>query len=451
VVVQARTIELSAGAQISGTTFGPGQGGTVTVTAAETLALQGTSPDGRFPTTISADAAGRAARAGTAGAVVVQARAIELTDGAQISSATLGPGQGGTVTVTAAETLALRGTSTDGTVPTGIFASAEGGEAGTGGAGAVVVQARAIELSAGARISSATFGRGQGGTVTVTATDTVTLSGQGSGLFTATAGSGTGGDIVLQAQAVQIADDATISAQSTGTGNAGNIRILGTDTLLLSGGSSVTTEATEADGGNIEVSAQTIVRLRESQITTAVSSGQGAGGNITIDPEFVVLENSQITANAFGGPGGNIRISAGVFLQDPASSVSASSALNIPGTVDIQAAVTSLNELVVPLTPEFARVTELLRDRCAARLHEGTLSSFVVRGRASVPATYDGLLPSRIYEPQQQHAPPAGRSSRETTVSPQSQLHVDLAERDQASGQPALPLPPLVLALPCAR
>ena len=59
-----------------------------------------------------------------------------------------------------------------------------------------------------------------------------------------------------------------------------------------------------------------MIRLRDSQITTAVGSGRGAGGNITIDPEFVVLENSQISANAFGGPGGNITIRAGVLLSD---------------------------------------------------------------------------------------------------------------------------------------
>jgi hypothetical protein len=29
------------------------------------------------------------------------------------------------------------------------------------------------------------------------------------------------------------------------------------------------------------------------QITTAVGSGKGAGGNITIDPEFVILEGCQ--------------------------------------------------------------------------------------------------------------------------------------------------------------
>jgi large exoprotein involved in heme utilization and adhesion len=130
-----------------------------------------------------------------------------------------------------------------------------------------------------------------------------------------------------------------------------------------------------------------MLRLRDSQITTAVGSGQGRGGNILIDPTFVLLERSQIRADAFGGSGGNVRIVTEVFLANPASSVSASSALGISGTVDIQAPVTNLSGVVAPLTPDFARATALLQDRCAARLWEGTVSTFVMRGHPSPPTS----------------------------------------------------------------
>jgi hypothetical protein len=36
-------------------------------------------------------------------------------------------------------------------------------------------------------------------------------------------------------------------------------------------------------------------------MTATVKSGVGRGGNITIDPQFVILERSQIRADAFGG------------------------------------------------------------------------------------------------------------------------------------------------------
>jgi hypothetical protein len=42
--------------------------------------------------------------------------------------------------------------------------------------------------------------------------------------------------------------------------------------------------------------------------------GAGQWGNITIAPRCVILDRSQIRADAFGGPGGNVRIAAEVFL-----------------------------------------------------------------------------------------------------------------------------------------
>src|SRR5438093_731959 len=64
--------------------------------------------------------------AGEAGNVDGQARNVRLSNGAQISSSTFGPGSGGTVSVTATETLTLQG----GNLPTGVFGHAEGSEVG---------------------------------------------------------------------------------------------------------------------------------------------------------------------------------------------------------------------------------------------------------------------------------------------------------------------------------
>jgi large exoprotein involved in heme utilization and adhesion len=196
-----------------------------------------------------------------------------------------------------------------------------------------------------------------------------------------------------------------------------------------------------------------MLRLRDSQITTAVGSGQGRGGNILIDPTFVLLERGQIRADAFGGPGGNVRLVADVFLADPASQVSASSARGINGEVDIRAPVTNLSGVVAPLTPDFGRATALLQDRCAARLHEGTVSTFAVRGRPSPPTSYDSPLPSRLYTPQRQRMTPAGADSPSAVppAAPQGLLPEDPAGRGQERSAWALPGSPPGLALPCAR
>jgi uncharacterized RDD family membrane protein YckC len=136
VVVEGRTITLSGGAQILGRTLGQGQGGSVTVTASDTLTLAGTgtSLDGALPSGIFANTRGTKSGAGAAGTIVVSAPHIMITGGAVIISASFGPGRGGSVTVTASDTLTLAGTGTflDGALPSGIFASAQKTEGVTG-------------------------------------------------------------------------------------------------------------------------------------------------------------------------------------------------------------------------------------------------------------------------------------------------------------------------------
>src|SRR5207247_1667143 len=145
-------------------------------------------------------------------------------------------------------------------------------------------------------------------------------------------------------------EGSVIAADSTGTGNTGSLTLTARDTLLLRGHSAVTTAASEATGGNIRVTASSMVRVQNSQITATVSGGAGDGGNVTIDtidPEFILLQGSQITANAVAGNGGRISLTASkALLKDPSSAITASSTLGINGQVDIRAPVTSISGTV---------------------------------------------------------------------------------------------------------
>jgi large exoprotein involved in heme utilization and adhesion len=233
-----------------------------------------------------------------------------------------------------------------------------------------------------------------------------------------TEGAGAAGNITLNVGSL-LAQGATLTSSSTGaaTGNAGTVTIQGRGgpgtraARVTLTESVVATDAGGADGGDIQVRVQDTLRLRDSQITTAVRSGEGRGGNIGIDPDFVMLERSQIRADAFGGPGGNIRIVAQGFVTDAASQVHASSAQNIDGRVDIPA-VTTLRTLVAPIPLAFASAVALIRSPCAARLHEGAVSTLVERGRDGVPATPDGVLPSRFPLPPLDTATPLHEGER---------------------------------------
>jgi large exoprotein involved in heme utilization and adhesion len=197
-----------------------------------------------------------------------------------------------------------------------------------------------------------------------------------------------------------LTDHATLSATSTGTGDAGNIAVVIGNSLRLQD-SAITTAATRADGGNISITTTgSQVFLSNGRITTSVQSGIGGGGNITLGTaahpiEFLILNGSEIRADAFGGPGGNINIFAGTFLTSN-SILSASSALGVPGTIGIQAGITNVSSVVGQLPESVLQAATLLRAACATRLAGGQSSSLVVSGREGLPAEPGGALPSPL-------------------------------------------------------
>jgi hypothetical protein len=96
------------------------------------------------------------------------------------------------------------------------------------------------------------------------------------------------------------------------------------------------------------------------------------------------LSESGRTTNVRGGSDDHPRVLSQVLLRR-----------SFEGLIDIQAATTP-SGLLAPVPLVFASAAVLLRSPCAARLHAGTVSTLVERGRAGVPATPDGVLPSRL-------------------------------------------------------
>jgi large exoprotein involved in heme utilization and adhesion len=328
------------------------------------------------------------------------------------------------VRVTAADTLILSGSSTSsaGTFPSGIFASALGLEAGAGNAGSVVVEAPRVALTAGAAI------------------DSVTVVGRG-------------GDIAILAEQVRLTAGAVISAQSSGEGNAGSITLTARDTFL-SQHSTVSTGASQATGGNIRLTASSLVRLQDSQMTAAVGGGTGDGGNVTIDPAFLVLQGSQITANAFAGRGGRVSLTASqALLADPSSTVTASSTLGLSGEVDIQAPVTNISSTLVPLPQAFAKDTALVSTRCAERLRAGTVSTLVVRGRDGVPGRPGEVVPLPLGLAPLESATAVGTAGppEDTPASHAGVLHIDAHGQTRVRGWPGQDVGLVGLALECTK
>jgi large exoprotein involved in heme utilization and adhesion len=137
------------------------------------------------------------------------------------------------------------------------------------------------------------------------------------------------------------------------------------------------------------------VQLTKSTISASVLDGTGGGGSVNIDPQFVILQNSQITANAVSGPGGNIFITTNLLLPDSTSVISASSQFGQQGTITIQSPVSPASGKINPIGQKPLIPTSMVSQRCAA-LAGGNISSFTVAGRDSLPAEPGDWLSSPL-------------------------------------------------------
>ena len=214
-----------------------------------------------------------------------------------------------------------------------------------------------------------------------------------SSLTTATQGSRQGGNItVIGEQQVTLAQT-EVSAQSTGLGDAGVINVEAGNSIFLQE-STIQTKSFQADGGDIKLTATDTIQLTDSLISSSVSGG--VGGNINLDPDFIILNHSDIFAQAGEGQGGQIQLTANVVLADPFSNISASAGpAGIDGSVSIQAPIQNLSGTVAPLPEDVIKVAQFYASRCAAQ-KGGKLSSFVYHKVPVLPIQPGDFMNSHV-------------------------------------------------------
>jgi filamentous hemagglutinin family protein len=323
----------------------------------------------------------------TAGVIKLSLSEVDLRTGGRIDSGLIGPGSGGLVDVQVARSFRASGAGS------GVFADVANGQAGAAGS-SIRISAPSLVLADGAAVSA--------------------TSGKATGVFSPDPNSGAAaGDVTLRVGTLQMSDGASLSTRSEGAGPAGHIEVNASDSVRLAN-STITTEALNSFGGSISINGDSILKtsdgrlvgikrsdqhagflmdLVNSSITASVGSGEGDGGNIFIDPVFLVLQNSPITATAKGGNGGNILIQADfVFADRPLEELlNASSEKGVAGTILLSAAEANIVSSVTALPASFLDATTLLRQRCAQRGSQGA-GSFVVAGTAGIASSPDAPL-----------------------------------------------------------
>jgi large exoprotein involved in heme utilization and adhesion len=383
VTIEAGTLVMRNGAQIDAKTSpdSTGAAGSMTIRVNGAFEISGRSPvDGAF-SGLYAETQG----SGRGGNIDVRADALTV-DRAIIRSSTAGSGRAGSIRIEGGDIALTRG----GWIDAGTAAAS----AGPGG-DIEVKAARSLSLSghdnvpldsvtppSGVRVSPATLGRQE--------------SGVASAISSNTSGAGIGGNVTLIAPRVSVADGAHISANSSGSAAAGSILVDSRPGSIVIRGGSITTQAGSSDGGNITLMAGNRVHIRNGEISTSVGAGAGSGGNIFIDPTFVILERARIAANAFGGSGGNIDVVTGYFLASSDSRLEASSQLGVAGNVQVSAVQSEVVSELPALPAQFFDASGVLREACTPRAAGS--SRLVDVGRGGIQAATLGYSASRYFD-----------------------------------------------------
>ena len=410
------------GAQMDSGTSSTGRGGTITVDASENISISGTlddgTPGGVFSRTIGSDP-----DSGNGGDIsLATEQNFSLSNGAAISANSTGPGNSGTVTITADGNVQ----ASNGTVSTSATEALGGDISITAG--------QNFQLTNDSTVLAESDGPGNSGAVTLTATGGNFQSVDSS--VSTSSQQAEGGDIAITAgQNVQLVNNTTLSAESFGLGDAGDVTVTSGNNIQMVN-SLITTQAAQASGGNIKLTAPNIIQLVNSQIISSVFGGpMTSGGNINLDPLFIILQNSQILANAVQGQGGNINLTAtnGILIGS-SSIVDASSALGISGTVVFNGAVVALAETVTQLPQNIVKIASLFAERCAAQ-KGGQFSSFVQGGSDGLPPAPGGFLTSPLMftNPGVQSSSDLPSSGQATFVSSLPQVRLGL---DHVIGSP---------------
>lgn len=348
ITIAANSLNISDRAFISTTSFGSGKGGDITLNIAEAIDFRGTGYEqfqqafqiSVLDGSLKADTRGTGIFLGTVGSggsgnLSIDTGSLSLREGAIISSPIFTNGIGGDLAIKA-DDFAVSGSAVQ--ITAGIDSTS------SAAAGDITIDANRLSLRDGGTIVNATFGNAAGGKIDIDATEAISLvnTPDGSLIFTGiysstSIGDGDSGNITLTTDRLYI-DEGLISSNTgvfirnaslgfSGGGDGGDISLEVADQIEILGISSnpgfvpgISSGSYFAgNAGNIAISAGKL-SIRDGTEISAIATGSGDGGNLTIDAESIDL--SGITTDNLDRGGLLAASGRGAFAQQQASGAS---------------------------------------------------------------------------------------------------------------------------------
>jgi filamentous hemagglutinin family protein len=348
-------IVLRGDGQIQASTTGTGRAGDITVTA-KTILLDAENSASDFANGIVAETSNPDATAGAGGNIVIKTDTLQTINGAAITAGSSGFGaagellveaqkvevkSGGRINVSADATGIARSLTVTadhilvdgmGISPTGIFSSSGENANAQGKPGNVAVNANLLEIFNAGEVSATTFGESDGGDVVINA-QTVDLNDLNTGNFTSIRaqawGTGDAGDMIINATTLNVFGG-DISGSTFNSGDGGEIRITADNIHLeTSPGRWANDESysgvhagahnrggiSEGDAGDVTITAGSLTLVNRG-IISARTDGLGSGGDVTINvDQLLIKDKGRIVATTRGqGTGGTVDVTANDIL-----------------------------------------------------------------------------------------------------------------------------------------
>jgi filamentous hemagglutinin family protein len=340
--IQTQQLALINGSNITASTAGQGDAGSISVRDARAVLL--------FDSNISTESRSSS----LAGDITIDTQLLTLADNSEISAATVSS-QGGDIT--------LKGSSTLRLINSLISASTETGVAGE---------------------------------IKINATDSVQLFGTGGLSVEATLG-GEAGDLTVTTRKMTVSDEAAVTVSSP-KGQAGNLTITA-DSLFLNRGTILaeTGKSSPEGGANITLSGLEFLRMDNESLISASALGNANGGNVTIDSTLIVAtpptgsQGSDIIANAEQGNGGRVNVTTqGLFgiqfrpQRTPKNDITVSSTFGLSGEYVLNTPGVDPSRGLAPLPTNVVDASQQIDRRCTPQAaNQG--SSFIITGRGGLP------------------------------------------------------------------
>ena len=377
ITITTSSLEVINGGEVSATTFGRGNAGSVGIEAIKNVIV-----DGQANIVSSINSQVEEGAEGNARGVNISATDVSLTNGGKISSDTDGQGDAGAITINAENNITLddiseniAGSKNFIGIASGITSSSR--LEAVGNAGEIAISTTNLIIDNAGQISSISGGEGNGGNINIDAREKIVISGEtargassfiaSEAIFTAV---GNGGDINITTARLSLADGGSINAENSGEGNGGNISIIATEFVDVDGKDSglgfpsrivsSSVGSSSVNSGNISISSANLTLTNGGIIDTA-TTGTGNAGDINVSALKSIFISGIIERNSSGisssatfgsGDGGNINVVADQIIIEDEGIIEASNFDNLgltepgtgePGNIVIQASSLDLD------------------------------------------------------------------------------------------------------------